>query len=108
MEFDPVKVFRALGNETRYDLFRKLLRGNISTCCDKIYFNETGVCVTDAIQQSGLAQSTASYHLKVLEEAGLIRSEKRGLWTCYFPEHEVLDALGRLFLGCTSSKEADG
>ncbi len=98
VEFDPVKVFKALANKTRYELFEQLLRGDISTCCDRICIDEGGACVTDAIKRFGLAQSTISYHLMVLEEAGLIWSEKRGLWTCYFPNREVLDALGRLFL----------
>ncbi|NPV71825.1 MAG: winged helix-turn-helix transcriptional regulator [Firmicutes bacterium] len=90
--FNPVQVFRALGDETRYELFTWLTRGEIATCCDRICLRENGVCVTDVVKKFGLAQSTVSYHLKVLEEAGLIRSEKRGLWTCFFPNREVLDA----------------
>jgi len=38
------------------------------------------MCVCEIYTILGLAQSTASKHLKILEEAGLVRSYKDGLW----------------------------
>ncbi len=34
-------------------------------------------------RSQGLAQSKASYHLRVLREAGLVREERRGKWSFY-------------------------
>ncbi len=38
------------------------------------------MCVCEIHTILGIAQSTASKHLKVLEEAGLVISYKKGLW----------------------------
>ncbi len=40
-------------------------------------------CVCELQTLQGLAQSKASYHLKVLREAGLVREERRGKWSFY-------------------------
>ena len=42
-----------------------------------------GACVCDLIEPSGRSQPTVSHHLKVLREAGLVTSEKRGTWAWY-------------------------
>lgn len=44
---------------------------------------EAGACVCDLIEPSGRSQPTVSHHLKVLREAGLVTSEKRGTWAWY-------------------------
>ena len=80
---DIVKVFDALGNETRYEIVQKLKKHSIETCCDRIEFHEGAASVGDVVKMTGLAQSTISQHIKVLEEAGLITREKRGQWTCF-------------------------
>ncbi|MBI4214276.1 MAG: helix-turn-helix transcriptional regulator [Chloroflexi bacterium] len=40
-------------------------------------------CVCDLIAPLGLSQPTVSYHLKVLQEAGLLEREQRGVWAYY-------------------------
>ena len=45
---------------------------------------ETGACVCDLIEPSGRSQPTVSHHLKILREAGLVTTEKRGRWAWYF------------------------
>ncbi len=42
-----------------------------------------GACVCDLIEPSGRSQPTVSHHLKVLRDAGLVTSEKRGTWAWY-------------------------
>jgi ArsR family transcriptional regulator len=54
---------------------------------------EQGCCVADVVQLTGLSQPTVSHHLKVLEQAGLVRREQRGPWTCYFPRPEAVAEL---------------
>lgn len=52
----------------------------------------------DLVEPSGVSQPTVSHHLKVLREAGLVASEKRGRWVYYraVPErlHVLSAALG--------------
>jgi ArsR family transcriptional regulator, arsenate/arsenite/antimonite-responsive transcriptional repressor len=40
-------------------------------------------CVCDLTSAFDLSQPTISHHLKVLREAGLIESERRGTWVYY-------------------------
>jgi ArsR family transcriptional regulator, arsenate/arsenite/antimonite-responsive transcriptional repressor len=42
------------------------------------------LCVCEITAALEVAQPTASKHLKVLEKAGLVRSEKDGLWVNYY------------------------
>ncbi|SDN23348.1 ArsR/SmtB family transcription factor [Acetanaerobacterium elongatum] len=89
---DTAAICAALGNKTRYQLVKALKEKAIGTCCDRIEFFESGVSVGDVVKYTGLAQSTVSQHLAVLESAGLIRKEKRELWSCYFLNEDVLSA----------------
>lgn len=41
------------------------------------------LCVCEIKEALGLAQSTVSKHLKILEEAGMIEYSKEGLWVNY-------------------------
>src|SRR5688572_15334962 len=42
------------------------------------------VCVCELVPLFDLAQPTVSHHLKVLREAGILDSERRGLWAYYY------------------------
>ncbi len=81
---DIVKICNALGNETRFLIVKALKDKTIGTCCDKIEYFENGISVSDVVASTGLAQSTVSQHLAVLEQAGIIMREKRSQWTCFF------------------------
>ncbi len=45
--------------------------------------NEKSMCVCELRAALELSQPAVSSHLKVLDEAGLVRSEKDGLWVNY-------------------------
>jgi ArsR family transcriptional regulator len=51
------------------------------------------VCVCELVPLFELSQPTVSHHLKVLREAGIVDSERRGLWAFYYVEPEALDEL---------------
>ncbi|MBV8561587.1 MAG: helix-turn-helix transcriptional regulator [Actinobacteria bacterium] len=51
------------------------------------------VCVCDFTAALGLAQPTVSHHLRVLREAGLVESSRRGTWAYYRLVPEAVDAL---------------
>lgn len=86
----PDAICHALGNETRYGLIKAMKEKSIVSCCDRFEFYENGVSVGDVVKFTGLAQSTVSQHLSVLEKAGLIRKEKRDQWSCFFLNDEIL------------------
>jgi ArsR family transcriptional regulator len=51
------------------------------------------VCVCELVPLFDLSQPTVSHHLKVLREAGIVGSERRGLWAYYYVEPEALKEL---------------
>ena len=51
------------------------------------------LCVCDLTGAFELSQPTISHHLRVLRDAGLVRSRKRGTWSYYRLER---DAVGEL------------
>jgi ArsR family transcriptional regulator len=53
-------------------------------------------CVCDLTGPFDVSQPTISHHLKVLREAGLIDSERRGTWVYYWVLPGALARLGSL------------
>ena len=47
------------------------------------------VCVCELVPLFDLSQPTVSHHLKVLREAGIVGSERRGLWAYYYVNPEA-------------------
>ena len=64
-----VKVFKALGDPTRLGIVKMLF------CCER--------CVCEIMPKTGKSQPTTSAHLKILHEAGLVKSRKDGLNVYY-------------------------
>ena len=51
------------------------------------------VCVCELVPLFDVSQPTLSHHLKKLREAGIVDSERRGLWAYYYVLPEVLKEL---------------
>ena len=51
------------------------------------------VCVCDLNAALALSQPTVSHHLRVLREAGLVESSRRGTWAFYRLVPEGIEAL---------------
>jgi ArsR family transcriptional regulator len=64
-----IKIMKALSDPNRVKMI-KLLQRRV-------------LCVCEIQGTMGLAQSTASKHLKILEDAGLITCSRQGLWVNY-------------------------
>lgn len=64
------KVFSVLGDPVRFNVFRLL-------------FTQRDLCVTDIAKIFGISVPAASHHLKVLENAGLLKRQKMGQEVCY-------------------------
>jgi ArsR family transcriptional regulator len=76
--------FKALGDPTRLAIVNQLAGAD-------------EVCVCHLVPHAGLSQPTISHHLRLLRDAGLVTSERRGTWAYYrlVPEAiaELSDAL---------------
>ena len=53
------------------------------------------VCVCELVPLFDVSQPTVSHHLKVLREAGIVGSERRGLWAYYYVNPEALEDLSK-------------
>lgn len=100
---DWVKVFKALGHEFRFYVVMALLQGKIHTCCGEIRSYEQGCCVTDLTDKFDMSQSTISHHLGILVDAGIVKMEKRGLWSVYLISTDTIQELHKTIGGWLSS-----
>lgn len=80
----PARMFKALGDPVRLRLMSLLAASPKETC------------VCDLLAAFDLTGATISHHLKVLREAGLVGSQRRGTWVYYWPRHENLRWLSGL------------
>jgi ArsR family transcriptional regulator len=53
------------------------------------------VCVCELTPLFDVGQPTVSHHLKVLREAGIVDSERRGLWAYYYVLPDSVKELSR-------------
>jgi ArsR family transcriptional regulator len=51
------------------------------------------VCVCELVPLFDISQPTLSHHLRKLREAGIVDSERRGLWAYYYVNLEALEEL---------------
>ena len=69
-EIDAVQIAKALGDPTRFSIYRQIAQG------DEVFCGE--VC-----DRHSVSPGTVSHHLKILTDLGLIKSRKEGLNVYY-------------------------
>ena len=83
-DLDPdVRLLAALADPTRLAIIRQLAA-------------ETETCACDFTSCCDVGQPTVSHHLRVLREAGLVVSERRGQWIFYRIAPGVAERLGAI------------
>ena len=75
------KIAKALGDPIRL------------TLVDVLRKHAGRVCVCELVPLFDVSQSTLSHHLKTLREAGIVDSERQGLWAYYYVNPEELEEL---------------
>jgi len=64
-------LMKALADPTRLTMMASLWKA------------KTPICICDFTAGLDLSQPTLSHHMSKLKDAGLVESEKRGIWTYY-------------------------
>ena len=77
------RVAKALGDPIRLQLIDVLRR------------HAGQVCVCELTPLFDVGQPTVSHHLKVLRDAGIVDSERQGLWAYYYVRPDTLEELER-------------
>lgn len=81
---DPdLRFLTALADPTRLAIVRQLATGSETCACDF-----TSCC--------DVGQPTVSHHLRVLREAGIVTSERRGQWIFYRLSPDAAERLGAI------------
>ena len=78
---EVLRMFRALGDETRLRLLQRLRGGE--------------QCVCDLTEELDTRQSLLSFHLRTLKDAGLVTDRRDGRWVYYAIDHDGLEILRR-------------
>jgi ArsR family transcriptional regulator len=85
------QVFKALADRHRVKILNRLLAAG-----------GDAVCVCDFQDLLGMKQSTVSYHLKQLLDAGILEREKRGAYAYFTVMPGALERIGELLERPTS------
>lgn len=87
-----LSALAALGQETRLDVFRLLVKAG-----------DGGMAAGEIGRRLGVVQNTMSAHLKILSHAGLVRTERSGRSVCCFADMTGFrDLLAYLMEDCCS------
>ena len=77
---DKIKIFKALGNETRFKIFRNIFTGGYTCSIDNNQPSDDiiaqATCVTSIAEHFDFALPTISRHLKELKDAKIITMTK--------------------------------
>jgi len=77
------KLFKALADETRLRILKLL--------------EVREMCVCEVMVALGLTQPTASHHLGILENAGLVKNRKEGKWVFYsIANHKLIENMHKM------------
>lgn len=100
------EVFKALSNPNRLLIFQRLL-----TCCEHgtICSTDTnnGFCVGELGKDLAVAPSTLSHHIKELQRAGLIKTQRRGKNVDCFVDVEKVNELKEFFAASMQNPETE-
>jgi DNA-binding transcriptional ArsR family regulator len=83
---DTSELMKALADPTRLTMVASLWKA------------DAPICICDFTAGLGLTQPTISHHMAKLKSAGLVESEKRGIWI-YYRLRKKLAPATRLVLG---------
>jgi len=96
-----IKIFKALGNETRFLIFKNIFTGGYTCSIDKkdpkVKVSPHATCVSTIAEHFEFSLPTISKHLKELREANIVTMEKKGNKIYIEPNIETVRELGGCF-----------
>ncbi len=96
MNLEPSEMFKALAVETRVKII-ELLKSEGPMGAKKI------------AELVGITPAAVSQHLKILRQAGFVRSERNGYWIPYSIDEEALESCGEALTEiCTCGCQGTG
>ena len=98
---DKIKIFKALGNETRFKIFKNIFTGGYACSIDdsqpKDDIIAQATCVSSIAEQFDFALPTISRHLKELKDAQIITMTKRKNKIYIEPNIETMKEISECF-----------
>ncbi|MFP4485909.1 MAG: ArsR/SmtB family transcription factor [Campylobacterales bacterium] len=105
---EKVNIFKALGNETRFEIFQNVLNTpyecDINTQTKSKDIIKQATCVGTIASEFNYSLPTISRHLKELKNAKLIIMEKVANKIYVKPNLQIIDALAECFCHMRSKK----
>ncbi len=91
---EAIAAFLALGQETRLNIFRLVVR-----------YGDNGLTPSDMVEKLGIPNATLSFHLKELSRAGLLQVERQSRNLIYRPNAALVESLSAFLLeNCCGGK----
>ncbi|MBT9164640.1 MAG: HTH-type transcriptional repressor AseR [candidate division WS2 bacterium] len=81
-------ILKTIADETRFQILNLLLTKDF--------------CVGALAKQLGLSEAAVSQHLQILRKAGIVTGEKRGYYTHYGVNREILKKTGEKMIELSS------
>lgn len=78
---DSAKFFKALGDENRLRVLELLMSGE--------------KCACNLLEEMKISQPTLSHHMKLLCDAGIVKSRKDGKWVHYSIAKDAISKIDR-------------
>ena len=98
-----LRALKAVAEPTRLRVL-ELLLGWEGPRTGPVRSGERGLCLCDLELLVGLPHPLVSHHLRILKEAGVVESEKRGRWTVYRARAELLAQVARRLAGLAAPR----
>ena len=98
---DKIKIFKALGNETRFKIFKSIFTGGYACSIDDSQPKDDIIaqasCVTSIADQFDFALPTISRHLKEMKDANIITMKKNKNKIYIEPNIETMKEIAECF-----------
>ncbi len=98
---DKIKIFKALGNQTRFKIFKSIFTGGYACSIDdsqpKDDLIAQATCVSSIAEQFDFALPTISRHLKEMKDAKIITMTKSKNKIYIEPNIEIMKEIAECF-----------
>ncbi|OPJ56023.1 ArsR/SmtB family transcription factor [Alkalithermobacter paradoxus] len=88
---EKVEIFKALSDKNRLMILEMLSCGEMCAC--------------DIMEGLELTQPTISHHMKILQQSGLVNSQKKGKWVFYSINTDNIKLICEFIKNITSYKD---